>query len=165
MYETRLNDSIGDAEIEISGYNVIRLDRNRQGWIILYIRDSVTHSIVTEIVNDIELLCININLKRQKPLCLVVWYRPPNAPMKSFDEFEIALQYLDAKSIDYTVIGDLNCDVTKTMPSGQTSRLLNIIADYGLKSLCQSQQELHHFLPQLLTFCFLLTMNMCSIVM
>ena len=53
--------------------------------------------------------------------------------MKSFDEFEIALQYLDAKSIDYIVIGDLNCDVTKTVPSCQTRRLLNIIADYGLK--------------------------------
>ena len=38
MCETRLNDSIGDAEIEISGYNVIRLDRNRQGGgIILYV--------------------------------------------------------------------------------------------------------------------------------
>ena len=53
--------------------------------------------------------------------------------MESFDEFEIALQYLDAKSIDYIVIGDLKCDVAKTVPSSQTRRLLNIIADFGLK--------------------------------
>ena len=95
-------------------------------------KEEGTHSIITEIVNDIELLCININLKRQKSLCLVV-YRSPDAPMKSFDEFEIALQYLDAKSINYIVIGDVNCDVTKTVPSSQTRSLLNIIADYGLK--------------------------------
>ena len=102
MCETRLSKDIRDAEIEISGYDVIRLDRNRQGGgIILYIRNAIVHSIISEFVCDIEILCINVNLKSQKPLCLVVWYRPPDAPIKCFEEFENILQFLDAKSIDF----------------------------------------------------------------
>ena len=132
MCETRLDGNINDFTIEIDGYHIIRLDRNRHGGgIIVYIRNSVHYSVISEFVNDLELLCIKIDSTKQKPFYIVVWYRPPDSLMKCFEEFEKVLQFLDSKSNDYVIIGDLNCDVMKRL-SSQTKRLMDLSSDYGL---------------------------------
>ena len=41
--ETKIDNLVSDNEIRISGYNIIRKDRNRNGGIVLvYIHESIT---------------------------------------------------------------------------------------------------------------------------
>ena len=59
--ESWLDDSILDCELTIANYNLVRLDRNRHGGgILLYIRDTLSFSLVLSGPDSLEFLCVAI---------------------------------------------------------------------------------------------------------
>ena len=73
--ETRLNETIADNEISISGYNIVRRDRplNGQngGGVCFYVRSNINYIVRADLVSDqLENLSIEIIKPRSNPLLL-----------------------------------------------------------------------------------------------
>lgn len=79
LCETRLDESITNAEITVQGYHAVRRDRNRQGGgLIFYIHKSINFTERKDLNvsdNTLELLFLQIELPNQKPFIIVSWYR------------------------------------------------------------------------------------------
>ena len=76
--ETRLDISVLDCEVEIPGYDIVRLDRNRNGGgVAIFIRENISYFIRQDLVIDtLELLCIEVRKQKSKPFLIATWYRP-----------------------------------------------------------------------------------------
>ena len=134
LSETRLDGYISDSELFISGYNFIRLDRNRHGGgVAMYIRDNILYEMQEQFMGELELICIKIVIDKQKPFFLVTWYRPPDSHKDIFVKFESFLQYLDSCGLDFFILGDLNCDVSRTPHHCHTKRLFSLASNYNMK--------------------------------
>jgi hypothetical protein len=88
--ETKIYDSVPDNEISITGYHLIRKDRNRHGGGCLCISVSLYHSL--------EMICVEISRLHSRSLLVNSWYRPPNSESCLFDEYEIFLQKFDLEN-------------------------------------------------------------------
>jgi hypothetical protein len=83
--ETRVDNTIHNDEVKMTGYDLIRKDRNRTvGGVSLYVRNTIPHSDRNDLLpNNVEAICIEINKPNSKPLLMSTWYRPPNANIYS----------------------------------------------------------------------------------
>ena len=114
LSETHLCTNIDDSEIRIPGYTLIRRDRNRSGGgVAMYIRNNLIFVQRDELCSDtkLEILVAEIKLEKQKPFCVICWYRPPNSKIEVFNDFEKLMQRIDDLRVPYYVLGDVNCDV------------------------------------------------------
>ena len=81
--ETRLDGSIQNGEVSISGYTVHRLERkdsNRNGrGVALFIMDSIlNYKRLTDLPDDkMELISMQVSKPKAKPFTVCSWYRPP----------------------------------------------------------------------------------------
>ena len=136
LCETRLDDSITNAEMSVHGYRLVRRDRNRNGGgVIVYIHESIDfceRKDLNHCDNFLEILCIQIKLPHQKPFIIVLWYRPPDCNISVFDSLEDVLQNVEATFLDYILIGDINCDLLQKDPSYHTKRLIQVTQAYNL---------------------------------
>ena len=111
--ETWLDSTIPNECVNMSGYTTVRKDRNRRGGgiIIIYVKNYFFFSRL-EIRKDeeLELIVLQIELHKQKPFILCIWYHPPNSPISSFDRISQVFQKIEATGLDVLVMGDLNCD-------------------------------------------------------
>ena len=76
------NDSfIPDFEVNISGYKIIRKDRNRNGGgVVIYIRENICFHDRNDLVSEkLEIICIEIERPHCKPFLILAWYRPPSS--------------------------------------------------------------------------------------
>ena len=75
--ETRLDISVLDCEVEIPGYDIVTLDRNRNGGGgAIFIRENISYIIRQDLVIDaLELLCIEVRKQKSKPFLIATWYR------------------------------------------------------------------------------------------
>jgi hypothetical protein len=69
------------------------------------------------------MVCIEINKPYNKSLLINAWYRPPNSNINLFDEYAEFLCKCEAENKEFIVLGDLNCDVSKTPLDNQTRKL------------------------------------------
>ena len=77
--ESKLDDTVLDAEIEIEGYSVTRSDRNRHGGgVVCYIRDSIIYNLRPNFSNNFENIVLNLLLPDTKPILIGIFYNPPN---------------------------------------------------------------------------------------
>ena len=140
LNETRLDSTVGDNEVHIHGYDIVRRDRNSNGrfggGVCFYIRSCINFSVRHDLcLEQLENLCILFNKPRARPFLISTWYRPPNSPVVKFNYFETLLGKLDSENIEYYLMGDLNCDLSPTVLD-HGSRLLMDIADlYNLSQL------------------------------
>ena len=81
----------------LPGYQQERLDRTcSEGDVSIYIRDSIKYKLRSDVpVDDLEIICIEVEPPKSKPILVLAWYRPPSDPVASFDKLEKALSYLD----------------------------------------------------------------------
>ena len=136
LNETRLNDSIPNSEIKISGR-----DRNRNGGgVAMYIRSCITFTNRNDLVPEsLEQICVEINKPKSKPFLVSSWYRPPNSKIEIFNLFEEFLKLVDIEDKELITTGDLNCDLLQ--PDKNASRLdcwIDIFDIYLLKQHIQS---------------------------
>ena len=94
LNETRLDNTISDSLINLSGYNLIRRDRNRSGGgVCAYIRNCINYRRRWDLENEfLELIALEINKPNSKPFLVLCWYRPPHSPVEHFDAFESLLK-------------------------------------------------------------------------
>ena len=63
-------------------------------------------------VDDLEIICIEVEPPKSKPFLVLAWYRPPSDPVASFDKLEKVLSYVDKEGKEIILLGDTNCDLT-----------------------------------------------------
>ncbi len=72
------------------------------------------------------MVCIELSLPYNKSLLISTWYRPPNSHMNIFDYWASFLAKCDNEDKELILIGDLNCDVSKTLSHGLILKLKNL---------------------------------------
>ena len=141
--ETWLDDSISDLNIEIPGYNLFRIDRQKRGGgVCVY----VSHSYKTELLLDISnvstngfhQLWLNVQVKNMKSVLVCAVYRPPDV---SIDCFETGLSpnLVTASLLNKPIyiIGDLNCNLLKpNIP--ESVALMNFCRMFNLTQMVSS---------------------------
>ena len=141
LNETKLDYSIEHQITDINGYKQLRLDRSRcGGGISIYVKDNLKFLLRKDIpVENIELLCIEIQPLKCKSFLFVAWYRPPHDPVCTFQKSERVLSYLDKEGKEIILMGDINCDLSQELEglsSDSNSRhLLNLYQLFSLKQI------------------------------
>ena len=76
--ESKIDELVPNNEVSITGYNLIRKDRNRVGGgIVLYIRDNIPFSDRENLVpTSLEMVCAEINHPHSKSFLVCTWYIP-----------------------------------------------------------------------------------------
>ena len=111
--ETMLDYTISDHEISVPGCDFVQNDRHRNGGgVVLYIRNSINFKIRHDLMMDSLELSVEIFKPKVKSLIINTWYRPPNALIDIFDDFELCIQKMDTEDKEIIFIGDFNCDWT-----------------------------------------------------
>ena len=85
--ETKLDDSFPNAQFQINGYKCLRKDRNIfGGGLCLYINEDIpSKQIHTKLLEGLESICIEMNLRKRKWLVIGI-YKPPQSCSKMFIE-------------------------------------------------------------------------------
>lgn len=128
----------------ISGFQQERLERNGDGGgVSMYIRDSIKYKIRNDIpINDLELICIEIEPPKSKPFFVLAWYRPPNSTVDSFNKLESIFSFLDKENKEIIFLGDTNCDFSEKAPNQPSDNNAKHMSDlYELFSLKQLIEE------------------------
>ena len=116
--ETWLNSTVSNAEINITGYKLIRSDRRykRGGVVCAYIRNNLKAEEVKHLSSSskhgFQQLWVRIQHIKLKSFLLCVVYRPPDCAINCFKE-HMTSSIIEALLYDKTIIimGDLNCDL------------------------------------------------------
>ena len=116
LVETWLSDSIDTQELEIHNYKLYRKDRDRYGGgVAVFVRDTVNHKILlTDSMDKVESIWLEIQLPSTRPLIISYVYRPPDNEA-FFEEFPAVLDdvtnmYTSGTPPELTCMGDLNAD-------------------------------------------------------
>ena len=78
--ESKLDETILQSEIQISNYELLRCDRNRNGGgVACYIRSDIGYLLTEHFFpKEIENIFVEILLPKTKPLIVGIIYSPPN---------------------------------------------------------------------------------------
>ena len=114
LNETKLDPHYPKELTILPGYQQERLDRTSSGGgVSIHIRDSIKYKLRSDVpVDDLEIICIEVEPPKSKPFLVLAWYRPPSDPVASFDKLEKVLSYLDKEGKEIILLGDTNCDFT-----------------------------------------------------
>ena len=128
LNETRLDNNISDKYIEISGYEIVRKDRNRVGsGVAIYYRDNLNVRNRDELVPEgVEAVYVEVLKMKCAPLLISTIYRPASSKVDIFEKIENLIQNLDDENKEIIFAGDVNCDLLANVHSNHTNRLLTI---------------------------------------
>ena len=105
LTETHLSSSISDTEIFSSNFTVFRQDRNRHGGDVLIAAVSPCKIVHRDDINtDAEILVVEIMLKHNQKITLMVFYRPPNNELHSLEELQRVIDEISTP--EYIIVGD-----------------------------------------------------------
>ncbi|XP_045107676.1 uncharacterized protein LOC123515047 [Portunus trituberculatus] len=132
--ETWLDDSVTNNEIEISGYQVIRKDRNRNGGgVCMYIKSCLTFNQRNDIDTDgLEVIWCEVLLPKTRPIIVGCCYRPPqqNNFLDLLEENVTKFSQED----EVIIQGDMNICFLKRI--GQLyKRYVNFMKMFGMEQL------------------------------
>ena len=139
--ESWLNSTVTNAEVEIDGYKLTRLDRlgKSGGGVCVYTRSSFKVKRLKDMSEISESgfhqLWMQIQLKKLRSMLFCVVYRPEYCPLHRFvnnfrDKYTQALTF----GKDILVAGDLNCDMLKPR-SPEANALLDLCNSVNLTQL------------------------------
>ena len=139
--ETHLNPSISDDWIRISGYNIVRKDRDsRGGGVLIYFKEDLTvHPAPSWERSNLEATWLNITIRSQSFLVGCV-YRPPNDSF-FFEPFRDLIANIWVKRKNIILVGDLNSDMLHKLNNSESEygkRLRRILRSCGLKNIINS---------------------------
>ena len=133
LTETHLDENIKNQEIYIEGYCEMpfRKDRNSSGGgVIVYTNNNLNVKSRPDLDFDGEVIWLEIDMPRCKLLLCTV-YRPPNAEVSFWDNFQQSVENALNSSQYVVITGDLNIDLL----TNHENRLVNLIRLHGLKNL------------------------------
>ena len=110
--ESWLDDTIGDNEIGVDGYSVLRRDRNRHGGgVLVYVKDGLAFNRRPDLeVEGCETLWVELFLPKTKGILVNCCYRPPDDQM-FLSKFESTLKLVEPLSSECYILGDMNINV------------------------------------------------------
>ena len=109
--ESKLDSSVSDQEVNISGYSILRSDRNRYGGgVACYVRADLCFNRRNVFSNSIENVFFDLLIPKIKPLSIGIFYRPPH--VNTFLEtFANDLKLIDLKETEVYFLGDFNINL------------------------------------------------------
>lgn len=159
LSETWLDDSVADAEIEISGFKLYRRDRNRNGdGVAVYVSEDVKSVRRIDMEDEgIEALWIQVKMRRLHVLICYV-YRPPDALAAWMNRLAFILDRAVQEKLSVMMLGGFNCDFLS--PNSRANKLALVMEEYGLVQMVDGPtrvtQILNHkltlYTPQILAF-------------
>ena len=90
---------------------------------------------------------------RSKFILVSTWYRPPDSPAHFFVEFEKMVGSLDAKNLEFFILGDLNVNLDQSIESSNKNTLNEIFDIYGLDQLIQERTRVTESSSSLIDLC------------
>ena len=137
LNETRLDNTISDGLVNISGYDIVRKDRSRRGGgVCIYLRTSINYKIRNDLVPEgIEAVCLEICKPNSKSFIVASVYRPPDSTSEFFVDFEKMIKSIDDENKELHILGDLNCNLLNTVSDQPTKTLKAILEIYQLSQL------------------------------
>ena len=110
--ESWLDKDIADNELAISGFKLLRLDRNRHGGgVAVYINQVFPHNVIFLGNSTFECIIVSILIGSCK-FCICLFYRPPNSSIEVLDNLYSVLGNIDVSLFSHFIlIGDFNVDV------------------------------------------------------
>ena len=120
LSESWLNSTVTNAEVEIEGFKLTRLDRlgKTGGGVCVYSKSSIKVKCLKNITGISEFgfhqLWMLIQLRKLRSILLCVTYRPDYCPTSTFHDIFME-NYIHALTLgkEIIVVGDLNCDLPK----------------------------------------------------
>ena len=88
------------------------------------------------------MVCIELSLPNNKSLVISTWYRPPNSQANIFDLWAGFLSKCDLEDKEFILLGDLNCDVSKSVPDSHTCKLQLSCSLYQIYQLIKESTRL-----------------------
>lgn len=132
--ETCLTDKIGDMEINMNGYKLIRCDSHSRhtGGVAMYVQEDILFEVIYNANVDHNIWYLSIKVKRGgiKGIYSVL-YHSPNSSHANFLNYleEILTENIDS-AMTNVIIGDFNIDLMKSQYS---DRLIRLMESYALK--------------------------------
>ena len=109
--ESKLDSFVSDQEVNISGYSILRSDRNRNGGgVACYIRADLCFNRRNVFSNTIEHVFFDLLIPKVKPISIGIFYRPPNANT-FLETFQNDLNLIDFKKFEVYFLGDFNINL------------------------------------------------------
>ena len=109
--ESKLDSSVSDEEVNISGYSILRSDRNRYVvGVACYVRADLCFNRRNVFSNSIENAFFDLRIPKLKSLSIGIFYRPPH--VNTFLEtFANDLKLIDLKETEVYFLGDFNINL------------------------------------------------------
>ena len=109
--ESKLEETILQSGIQISNYELLRCDRNRNGGgVACYIRSDIGSLQKRFFPREIKYIFVEILLPKTKPLIIGIIYRPPN--QSNFLEIiNTNFEKLDTDTKESYILGDFNINM------------------------------------------------------
>lgn len=124
--ESKLDHHISDSEIQITGYTVIRHDRNRHGGgLLLFIKDKWTGLNVHK-DETLEFMTVDIKFLNSPRINIGVVYRPPDSNAQWLVDFEERIEDLSATGSEQIIMGDFNIDQLKSSSFKSMMEIFNL---------------------------------------
>ena len=141
IVESWLSGDISDDEIALSGYSIVRLDRNWHGGGIL--RSSLSFHVTVSGPFDLEIIFVTIHLSENKSLFWGTFYGQPSSPSSSFDVLFDVLCSLNVTCFsNFILLGDFNVDVMSHSPL--CNHLDNILQSFSLSQVVTEPTHIKH---------------------
>ncbi len=133
--ETKIDDSFPDAQFTCNGYSKpYRKDRKLGGGgLLCFVNNNIPSRQlnIDSLPNDIEIISIELNLRKQKWLCLGI-YHPPNQDNQYFlDEMSKILDFYSSSYENIFIMGDFNMEPKNQLMDNflQTFNLYNLVKE------------------------------------
>ena len=109
--ESKLDSTIDDMEVCITGYSVLRCDRNRKGGgVACFVRNDLCFNRESHFNCNIEHVFLKIFIPKLKPILIGIFYRPPT--QRSFLETLIKdFETLNLDNKEIYILGDFNINL------------------------------------------------------
>ena len=143
ILESWLNSSVKNAEVEIDGYSLSRLDRPRNmknefgGGVCAYMRKTLKSKVLQDLsgISDtgFHQLWMPVQHKKLKSFLLCVTYKPPDCNVACFEDFRDRYTQALVYGLPILVVGDLNCDLL--VSSSKSRTLNNLCTSLNMKQL------------------------------
>ena len=121
VVESWLSSEIDDSEINIQGYNIVRLDRTRHGGgLVIYVHNMFSYSVLFKGSPDFELLTLSCKPSTNNPdFYFALFYRPPSSNFLLLDTlFSTLCTFNPAVFTNFCIMGDFNVNfLSPTTPS------------------------------------------------
>ena len=152
--ETKLDESVLNSEVNIEGYNVLRLDRNRNGGgVACYIRNDISFNQLNIFPNEVENIFFDILLPNLHSITVGIFYRAPNQS-KFLENVSNDFIKLYTEKKETIILGDLNINLmhngkyilqesknsllTNTTPHTLLKQYKHFLSNFGLNQIIKT---------------------------